>query len=156
MTRNFNQRGITNNNNAGISPTYDLGYIPHVMDFRQRADGSWPVNPFYAGGASVSNPFANAEYIKNNEEVWRQTGNVRFAYQAFSNAQHNINVSYQAGLDRFHQDGVGFSPPFLQFEPNDTFSGHQLDLATSMVMQMNQSVNLVHTPGRRRCPGSTA
>lgn len=144
VTRNFNQRGITNNNNAGISPTYDLGYIPHVMDFRQRADGSWPVNPFYAGGTSVSNPFANAEYIKNNEEVWRQTGNVRFAYQAFSNAQHNINVSYQAGLDRFHQDGVGFSPPFLQFEPNDNFAGTS-SIATSMVMQMNQSVNLVHT-----------
>lgn len=144
VTRNFNQRGITNNNNAGISPTYDLGYIPHVMDFRQRPDGSWPVNPFYAGGSSVSNPFANAEFIKNNEEVWRQTGNFRIAYQAWSSAQHNVNVSYQAGLDRFHQDGVGFSPPFLQFEPNDNFAGTS-SISTAMVYQMNQSVNAVWT-----------
>lgn len=144
ITRNFNQRGITNNNNAGVSPTYDLGYIPHVIDMRQRADGTWPVNPFYAGGDAVSNPFANAEYIKNNEEVWRQTGNVRFAYQAFSNAQHNVNLSYAAGLDRFHQDGLGYSPPFLQFEPNDNFSGTAA-LATGQVLQMNQSVNAIWT-----------
>lgn len=144
VTRNFNQRGITNNDNAGVSPTYDLGYIPHVIDFRQRADGSWPVNPFYAGGTSVSNPFANAEFIKNNEEVWRQTGNVRLAYQAFSNAQHNVNVSYQAGLDRFHQDGLAYSPPFLQFEPNDNFNGTSA-VSSAQVFQMNQSINAVHT-----------
>ncbi|MBK7907989.1 MAG: SusC/RagA family TonB-linked outer membrane protein [Gemmatimonadetes bacterium] len=144
VTRNFNQRGITNNNNAGISPTYDLGYIPHVLDMRRRPDGSWPVNPFYAGGTSVSNPFANAEHITNNEEVWRQTGNVRFAYQAFSSAQHNVNISYQAGLDRFHQDGLAFSPPYLQFEPNDNFAGTSA-VATSQVFQMNQGLNVVHT-----------
>ena len=144
ITRNFNQRGITNNNNAGISPTYDLGYIPHIIDMRQRADGSYPVNPFYAGGSSVSNPFANAEFIKNNEEVWRQTANVRFAYQAYSSAQHNVNVSYSAGLDRFHQDGIGFSPPFLQFEPNDNFSGTS-SISTSQVFQMNQGVNVIWT-----------
>ena len=144
ITRNFNQRGITNNNNAGISPTYDLGYIPHVIDFRRKADGSWPVNPFYAGGTSVSNPIANTEYIKNNEEVWRQTGNIRVAYQAFSSAQHNVNVSYQAGLDRFHQDGLGFSPPFLQFEPNDNFAGTS-SVSTTQNFQMNQGVNVVWT-----------
>lgn len=144
VTRNFNQRGITNNNNAGISPTYDLGYIPHVIDFRKQADGSYPINPFYAGGSSVSNPFANAEYIKNNEEVWRQTASFRAAYQAYSSAQHNVNVSYQMGIDRFHQDGVGFSPPFLQFEPNDNFAGTS-SIATSMVMQANQSANVVWT-----------
>ena len=144
ITRNFNQRGITNNNNAGISPTYDLGYIPHIIDMRQRADGSYPVNPFYAGGSSVSNPFANAEFIKNDEEVWRQTANVRFAYQAYSSAQHNVNVSYSAGLDRFHQDGIGFSPPFLQFEPNDNFSGTS-SISTSQVFQMNQGVNVIWT-----------
>lgn len=144
VTRNFNQRGITNNNNAGISPTYDLGYIPHVIDFRRRADGSWPVNPFYAGGTSVSNPFANSEYIKNNEEVWRQTGNIRVGWQAFSSAQHNINISYLGGLDRFHQDGLGFSPPFLQFEPNDNFAGTS-SVSTAQVFQMNQGVNAVWT-----------
>ncbi|MFN0098513.1 MAG: SusC/RagA family TonB-linked outer membrane protein [Gemmatimonadaceae bacterium] len=144
VTRNFLQRGISNNNNAGISPTYDLGYIPHVIDFRRQADGSFPVNPFYAGGSSVSNPFANQEYIKNNEETWRQTGNIRMAYQAFSSAQHNVNVSYQVGVDRFNQDGLAFSPPFLQFEPNDNFAGTS-SVSTSNVFQMNQGINVVWT-----------
>jgi len=144
VTRNFLQRGVSNNNNAGISPTYDLGYIPHVMDFRQRADGSWPVNPFYAGGTSVSNPFANAEYIKNNEETWRQTGNIRASYQALSTAQHNVNISYQGGLDRFQQEGLAYSPNFLQFEPNDGQAGTSAT-STSQVYQMNQSLNVIHT-----------
>jgi TonB-linked SusC/RagA family outer membrane protein len=144
VTRNFLQRGLSNNDNAGISPTYDLGYIPHVIDFRRQADGSYPVNPFYAGGSSVSNPFANAEYIKNNEETWRQTGNVRAAYQAWSSAQHNVNVSYQAGLDRFQQEGLAYSPNFLQFEPNDGQPGTSAT-STSQVLQMNQSINVVWT-----------
>ena len=144
VTRNFNQRGITNNNNAGISPTYDLGYIPHVIDLRQAADGSYPVNPFYAGGSSVSNPFANSEYIKNNEETWRSTGNIRAAYQAWSSAQHNVNVSYQAGIDRFHQDGLAFSPTFLQFESNDGFAGTSA-VSSANVYQMNQGLNVVWT-----------
>ncbi len=144
VTRNFNQRGITNNNNAGISPTYDLGYIPHVIDFRRQADGSYPVNPFYAGGSSVSNPIANAEFIKNNEETWRQNGNFRAAYQAFANAQHNVNISYQAGLDRFQQEGIAYSPNFLQFESNDGQAGTSA-VSSAQVFQMNQGINVVWT-----------
>ena len=144
VTRNTLKRGITNNNNAGISPTYDLGYIPHVIDLRKRADGTYPVNPFYAGGSSVSNPFANAYEIQNDEEVWRQTGNVRVAYELFSRAGHNINLSYLGGVDRFQQEGLAYSPPFLQFEPNDGLAGTAA-VASSQVYQFNQSVNAVHT-----------
>ncbi len=144
VTRNFLQRGISNNNNAGISPTYDLGYIPHVIDLRKRADGTYPVNPFYAGGSSVSNPFANSYEIVNDEEVWRQTGNFRAAYEIFSRAQHNINISYNGGVDRYQQEGLAYSPPFLQFEPNDGQSG-TASLASSQVFQFNQSVNAVWT-----------
>ncbi len=144
VTRNTLKRGVTNNNNAGISPTYDLGYIPHVMDFRKKADGTYPVNPFYAGGSSVSNPFANAYEIQNDEEVWRQTGNVRVAYELFSRAGHNINLSYQGGVDRFQQEGLAYSPPSLQFEPNDGQPGTAA-VASSQVYQFNQSVNAVHT-----------
>ena len=144
VTRNTLKRGITNNNNAGISPTYDLGYIPHVIDLRKRADGTYPVNPFYAGGSSVSNPFANAYEIQNDEEVWRQTGNVRVAYELVSRAGHNINLSYLGGVDRFQQEGLAYSPPFLQFEPNDGLAGTAA-VASSQVYQFNQSINAVHT-----------
>ena len=142
VTRNFLQRGISNNNNAGISPTYDLGYIPHVIDLRQRANGTYPVNPFYAGGNSVSNPFANSYKIVNDEEVWRQTGNIRAAYEIFSRGTHNVNVSYMGGVDRFQQEGVAYSPPDLQFESKDGLPG-TASIATSQVFQFNQSVNLV-------------
>jgi len=142
VTRNFLQRGISGNDNAGISPVYDLGYIPHVMDFRRNADGTYPRNPFYAGGTSVSNPFANSYEIQNDEEVWRQSGNVRAAYEVFNRSNHNVNVSYSGGLDRFQQEGIAYSPPFLQFEPNDGQPGTSA-VATSQVFQFNQSVNLV-------------
>lgn len=142
VTRNFMQRGISGNDNAGISPVYDLGYIPHVIDFRRNADGTYPVNPFYAGGSSVSNPFANSYEIVNDEEVWRSTGNVRVAYELLQRGTHNVNVSYQGGLDRFQQEGLAYSPPFLQFEPNDGQPGTAA-VATSQVFQFNQSVNLV-------------
>jgi TonB-linked SusC/RagA family outer membrane protein len=142
IVRNFLQRGISNNNNAGISPTYDLGYIPHVIDFRKSADGTYPRNPFYAGGTSVSNPFANAYEIVNDEEVWRQTGNIRAAYELFARNDHNINISYQGGVDRFQQEGMAYAPPDLQFEPNDGQPGTAA-VASSQVYQFNQSLNAV-------------
>lgn len=144
VTRNFLQRGLSNNNNAGISPTYDLGYIPHVIDLRRRSDGTYPVNPFYAGGAAVSNPFANAYEIVNDEETWRQTGNVRAGYDLLTGSTHNINVSYTGGVDRFQQEGIAYSPPFLQFEPRDGQPGTAA-IATSQVYQFNQSLNVVWT-----------
>ncbi|MHB1297004.1 MAG: SusC/RagA family TonB-linked outer membrane protein [Gemmatimonadaceae bacterium] len=142
VTRNFLQRGISGNDNAGISPVYDLGYIPHVIDLRRNADGTYPVNPFYAGGTSVSNPFANAYEIVNDEEVWRQTGNIRAAYDIFNAGGHNVNLSYQGGLDRFQQEGLAYAPPDLQFEPNDGLPGTAA-VASSQVLQFNQSVNLI-------------
>ena len=40
VTHNFFQRGIGNNNNAGVSPTYTFGYTPAIVDLArsQRPD----------------------------------------------------------------------------------------------------------------------
>ena len=53
------RRGITGNDNIGISPYNVFSYTPGVRELnRQRPEGSWPINPF-----GPANPFADAEEI---------------------------------------------------------------------------------------------
>lgn len=150
VTRNFLQRGVSNNDNAGISPVYLWGYTPHIIDLRQRdAAGNFVTMPFNGGGSNVSNPFQTMAYLKNNEQVWRQTGNVRVGYAAFSRAHHSLQFSYLGGVDRFQQENVVYSPNFLQYEPKDGFVGTSA-VANTSSWQFNQSVNAVwnYTPSQ--------
>jgi TonB-linked SusC/RagA family outer membrane protein len=149
VTHNFLQRGIGNNENAGISPIYQFGYAPAVVDLTQKlANGHYVNMPFNGGGSSTANPFEVLSQITANEDVWRQTANLRLNYAAYSSSKNTVMLNYIGGLDRFSQDGFVYSPNFLQFEGGDTFFGtSQHVFATSR--NINQSVNGVwtFTPG---------
>lgn len=156
VTRNFLQRGIGGNDNSGTSPIYTFGYSPAIVDLRRRADGTFPRMPFNGGGNGTSNPFEVMEAITNNESVWRQAGNVRASYQAFTSSKHTVQLSYLAGLDRFQQEGYVYSPNYLQFESNDGFLG-TVGQNNASSFQMNQQVNAVWTwtPGNKWVTSAT-
>jgi TonB-linked SusC/RagA family outer membrane protein len=146
MTRNFFRRGIGNNNNAGVSPTYTFGYTPAIVDLATRdpVTGRFPRMPFDGGGTGTSNPFEVMDAITSEESVWRQAGSARVGYTAISTARHGLQLSFLGGFDRFQQEGVQYSPNFLQFEPADGFLGTASQNNVSS-FQMNQSVNAVWT-----------
>lgn len=87
VTRNFLQRGIGNNNNAGVSPTYTFGYTPAIVDLNTKLEnGRYPLMPFDGGGSGTANPFEVLRAIESNETVFRQAGNLRLNYAAVSTA----------------------------------------------------------------------
>lgn len=145
ITRNFLQRGIGNNSNAGVSPTYELGYNPAIIDLNKRLDnGRYPLNPFHGGGSATANVFEVIRAIQSDESVFRQSGNLRLNYSALSTARHSIQISTLAGADRFQQEGTQYSPNYLQFEPADGFLGTAGQNNVSS-LQTNAGVNAVWT-----------
>jgi TonB-dependent starch-binding outer membrane protein SusC len=145
VTRNFLQRGLGNNNNAGVSPTYTFGYTPAIVDLNQRLEnGRYPIMPFDGGGSGTANPFEVMRAIQSDESVFRQAGNLRLNYSALSTSRHSVQVSTLMGYDRFQQEGVQYSPNFLQFEPADGFLGTAGQNNVSS-LQSNAGVNAVWT-----------
>jgi TonB-linked SusC/RagA family outer membrane protein len=150
FTHNFVQDGLGNNDNAGISPIYTFGYSPAIYDL-QKIDpvtGRLVFNWMNGGGSGTANPFAVINSITNNEDTWRQSGNVRLGYSLLSGVKNNVQITYIGGIDRYQLEGSQYSPNYLQFESADGFLGTS-QILTADSRFINQSINGVwtYTPG---------
>jgi TonB-linked SusC/RagA family outer membrane protein len=146
ITHNFVQDGFGNNDNSGTSPIYVFGYSPAIYNLHaiDPTTGYLVKNFMNGGGNAMSNPFDVLPAVTNNEDTWRQTGNVRLGYNLFSTAHNTVQLSYIGGVDRYQLEGTQYSPGRLQFESADGFLG------TSQVLTfdsrfINQSFNAVWT-----------
>jgi TonB-linked SusC/RagA family outer membrane protein len=146
FTHNVTANGIGNNDNAGLSPIYTFGYSPAIYDLR--AIDPLTKNPVFnwmnGGGSGTSNPFDVINSITNLEDTWHQSGNVRLGYNLFSAPQHNVQVTYIGGVDRFQLEGTQYSPNRMQYEPADGFLGTS-QISTGDSRFINQSINAVWT-----------
>ena len=146
VTHSFVQDGIGNNENSGTSPIYSFGYWPAIYDIRRidPATGH-PIRMYMGGGGSAaSNPFDVLNAIKNNEDTWRQQGNVRLGYSLLTSAVNTVQLTYIGGIDRFQFEGNQYSPNYLQFEPADGFLG-TAQVSNFDSRFLNQSANAVWT-----------
>lgn len=139
VLRTLAQRGLTNNDNAGVSFWMAFPFTPSFVDLRRRPDGTFPVNPFIA-----SNPLQTAELMKNDENVWRYLASGRLQYDAVRSRHHSLRLLGTAGVDYFTQENSLFFPPELQFEPDDGEPGTAL-LSNSLNVNYNLSPSAVYT-----------
>jgi TonB-dependent starch-binding outer membrane protein SusC len=143
ITRHLNRRGLSNNDNTGLSPSYIFGYTPSYFDLDRRdSTGKYVKNPF--NGTSSSNPFETFSYLKADEDTYRQFANANFTYTALTTAKHGLNLNYIVGMDRYQQDGQVFSPGFLQYEPNDGLIGESVQSNVN-TRNLNSTLNAVWT-----------
>ena len=133
------ERGLTNNDNLGVSYFNVLTGTPSLVDLRQQADGTFPRNPY-----GNSNPVQTASLIGNEEDVWRMLGSTRLQWTAISSQNSTLRFDATGGLDFFLQKNGIFSPPELQYEPLDGFLGTSL-LSNTDNLNLNLNGNLVHT-----------
>jgi TonB-dependent starch-binding outer membrane protein SusC len=146
FAHNFTQDGIGNNDNSGISPIYTFGYAPAIYDL-QKIDpvtGRLVYMWMNGGGSGTSNPFDVAHSIQNNEDTWRQIGNIRLGYSALSTVHNTVQLTYIGGVDRFQFTGNQYSPNFMQYESADGFLGTS-QVNTTDSKNINQSLNAVWT-----------
>ncbi len=117
ITRNSENRGLSNNDNTCTSPIYCFAYTPGVINLDSLdATGLFVRNPFNGGGSTVSNPFETFHYLRLNELTFRQIGNLSATWSALNAAQHQVSLQATGGFDRAQVSGDLFSPSFLQYE----------------------------------------
>lgn len=132
-------RGLTNNDNAGVSYYMALASTPSFLDLRRLEDGTFPDNPFVA-----SNPLQTASLFSNDENVWRGIVSLRSDLEILNDLRHDLRLLGVAGADYFTQRNTLFAPPELQFERTGGQPGTSL-LSQSDNLNMNLSASLVHT-----------
>jgi TonB-dependent starch-binding outer membrane protein SusC len=139
VTRSLAQRGLTNNDNAGVSFWMVFPFTPSFVDLRQNADGTFPANPFQA-----SNPLQTAALMKNDEKVLRSILAGRLTLNAIERQSYNLKFGLNGGADQFSQENSLLFPPELQFEPIDGEPGTAL-LSNSNNLNLNLGTNAVFT-----------
>lgn len=132
-------RGLTQNDNNGTSLYMAMPSTPSFIDLRQRADGTWPVNPFAA-----SNVLQTAALLRNEEEVYRFLGSGNLTLDALNHGAHGLRFLLTAGVDYYNQQNRIISPAELQFEPADGEAGTSV-LGNARSVFLNFNANAVHT-----------
>jgi TonB-linked SusC/RagA family outer membrane protein len=121
FVHSLTDRGLSGNDNDDIvSPGDIFSSTPSYFDLKTKVDGRYPVNPYLSSG---SNPFQNAELVKNPEDVYRYIGSINATYAAFSSPKQTFDVTFIGGVDAFSLNSKLFSPPSAYFESNDGLPG---------------------------------
>ena len=136
--RTLTRRGISNNDNANITPYFVFAGTPTWYDLRPR-NGVYPENPF-----TGTNYLQNRDFIQTPEEVTRFISAASVAFSAFSNQQQSLQLRVDGGVDRYNQQDNVVSPRFLYFEDNDGLPGTVTSLSGN-VLNANANLSAVHT-----------
>src|SRR5207244_2912499 len=113
-------------------------YSPDFVDLRQRADGTWPVNPFLS-----NNVLQTAALFQNREALWRTIFNLKGDFLAFNNNTNSLRFIVTGGGDVFTQKNHIFSPPALYWESDDGLPGTSI-MSWSQSQAFNVNANAVY------------
>ena len=151
LVRTLTRRGISNNDNANITPYFVFAGTPSFFDMRPR-DGVYPHNPF-----AVTNLFQNRDLIRTPDEVYRLIPNARLSYGLVRRATQTLELRADGGLDRYNEQVNVVSPRALFFEANDGLPGTLTALsANSLAANVNLSAVHGWTPADLGLTATTA
>ncbi len=134
------RRGITGNDNIGISPYNVFSTTPQFVRLDALSNSAWPTNPF--GNA---NPFADALLIATPENVSRFLGGGTIDWTVFQQEHQNLKLTVIGGADLTSLNDLLYAPPTLQveqLEPSGLPGASVSNTATTTYY--NYSFNLSH------------
>jgi TonB-linked SusC/RagA family outer membrane protein len=144
LSHSNSDRGVTNNDNAGVSMYNIMSATPNFVDVRRQPNGVYPTNI----GVSA-NPIQIVNEVQNREEVTRLISGGTITVDAYSSAdnEHRILLRGNIGVDSFSQKNHILSPSDLTFEPDDGFIGTVSDgTTTNTNFNLGASVVWNYTP----------
>ncbi|WP_299758613.1 SusC/RagA family TonB-linked outer membrane protein [uncultured Pontibacter sp.] len=106
-------RGLTNNDNAGVSFGVALSSTPSFVDLFPDENGLYPDNPFGA-----SNFLQTRDLITNQENTDRFLGGLTLNTQLQESSMSNTKLVVRAGLDFYNLRTRALFPRLLQFQAN--------------------------------------
>jgi TonB-dependent starch-binding outer membrane protein SusC len=106
-------RGLTNNDNSGVSFGVALTSTPNFIDLRPDANGVYPRNPF-AG----SNFLQTRDLITNNEKTNRFLGGLTLNTYLYETEISSTKLVMRGGVDFYNFKTTALFPRTLQFQSN--------------------------------------
>ena len=142
IVHSTSDRGLTNNDNTGVSYYVALARTPSFVDLRRGPDGRFPDNP-----RAGSNPLQTVALFQNREDVWRFIGSANATVALWNDAENEVKLIGTSGADRFSQRNDVFATPELQWEPADGLPGTAIEGVTNN-LNYNLGVSGIwrHTP----------
>jgi len=131
FVHSLTDRGISGNDNTEISPIALLSETPTFFDLQSGAR-----NPYASNG---SNPFQNADLVKNPEDVYRYIGSINTTLSAYSSSRQTLDFTFIGGVDAYSFNSKLFSPPEAYFEDADAQPG---TIVTNKTQNVNANLNL--------------
>lgn len=104
-------RGLFNNDNAGVTTGIALSSTPDFTQLHPDANGNYPNNPFAA-----SNPLQTIALMENNESVSRFIMGANLEITLQKNDKSNTKFVGRGGLDFYNLQTTVLFPSVLQFE----------------------------------------
>ncbi len=104
-------RGLTNNDNQGVTFGVALSSTPNFVDLRPDAAGNYPRNPFAA-----SNPLETRDLITNNEKTNRFLGSIALTSFIQQSSKSITKVVARGGFDFYNLKTTAIFPRALQFQ----------------------------------------
>lgn len=138
ITHSVASRGLTGNDNAGVSYYSALSYTPSFIDIREQNGVFTNTSDFIN-----SNPAQTAALSTNDENVWRAVGSANLRWDLFTGGPHTLTLVTNGGIDFFQQRNELYYPRELQFEGDDDLPGTAI-LGDARNVNMNGGLNLVH------------
>jgi TonB-linked SusC/RagA family outer membrane protein len=130
-------RGLTGNDNAGVSLGIALSSTPGFAQLHADADGNYPNNPFAA-----SNPLQTIALMRNNESVNRFITGVTLEAQLQKNETSSTRFIARGGFDFYNLETQALFPATLQWQAIN--KGTSIEGMTKN-LNTNYIVSLVNT-----------
>ncbi|WP_295124350.1 SusC/RagA family TonB-linked outer membrane protein [uncultured Chitinophaga sp.] len=109
--RSSTDRGITNNDNRGVTFGVALSTTPSFMELHPNENGIYPRNRY-----ASSNPLETRDKMRNNELVNRFVGGVNLEATLQQSALSTTRFIGRAGVDYFNMKSMLLFPSTLQFQ----------------------------------------
>ncbi|HEV7991347.1 MAG TPA: SusC/RagA family TonB-linked outer membrane protein [Gemmatimonadaceae bacterium] len=143
LLHTLTQRGISGNDNTGITPGDIFSQTPSFYDLQRQADGSFPVN----GSALLpgSNPFQNADIVKTPNNTYRLIGSITSNLSLYATERQTLDARVTGGVDSYASKDNVISPA-TSFTEQGNFGALAGTLFNSDAAVLNANVNgsLVH------------
>jgi TonB-linked SusC/RagA family outer membrane protein len=146
LIHSLTQRGISGNDNTGISPYTTFSYTPSFIDLRRKPDGLFPRNPINAVGNN--NPFQVAELVKTPENVYRLLGSGTATYSVLAWENQTLDLTFQGGVDAYGDNAKVISPATAYVEQVNALPGTIVNSQGNAVSAtLNGALNHRYTTG---------
>lgn len=133
-------RGLTNNDNAGVSFGVALSSTPTYMDLFPDAKGDYPRNRY-----APSNPLETRDLITNNEKVDRFVGGLTLTAYLQQSEKSNTKLLLKAGMDYYTLSTRAIFPNTLQFQSGGNGTNGASIQGNTTNLNSNLSAYLVNT-----------